>query len=286
MTIHPTDQLDLWPLHKNSSVGNQLIAGSTLHDLQAEYARGLKDAHLPENAWVTKEDWQRLGELEAPAVLRSTSGAPLAWTGNDHPSEDAAQASASEDSFLIQFPWEFITINERLVAQLSESKHDGNISPAAHIDGIIHLGSGSKILPGVVIEGNVVIGNNCKIGPNCYLRGSTTIGNDCHIGQAVEIKNSIIGNNSSIGHLSYVGDSVIGNDVNFGAGTITSNLRHDGTNHLSRVRDSLVDTGRRKFGTVVGDGSHTGILTAIYPGRKLGPNSQTLPNQTVKRDIT
>lgn len=181
MTIHPTDQLNLWPLHQNSSVGHQLLAGSTLHDLQAEYARGLKDAHLPENAWVTKEDWQRLGELEAPAVLRSASGAPLAWTGNDHPSEDAAQASASEDSFLIQFPWEFITINERLVAQLSESKHDGNISPAAHIDGIIHLGSGSKILPGVVIEGNVVIGDNCKIGPNCYLRGSTTIGNDCHI---------------------------------------------------------------------------------------------------------
>ena len=286
MTIHPTDELDLWPLHQNSSVGNQLIAGSTLHDLQAEYAREVKDAHLPENAWVTKEDWQQLGELAAPAVLRSTSGETLAWTGNDHPNEDAAQASASEQSFLIQFPWEFITINERLVAQLSESQHQGNISPAAHIDGIIHLGSGSKILPGVVIEGNVVIGNNCKIGPNCYLRGSTTIGNDCHIGQAVEIKNSIIGNNSSIGHLSYVGDSVIGNDVNFGAGTITSNLRHDGTNHLSRVRDSLVDTGRRKFGTVVGDGSHTGILTAIYPGRQLGPNSQTLPNQTVKRDIT
>ena len=285
MTIHPTDQLNLWPLHQNSSVGHQLLAGSTLHDLQAEYARGLKDAHLPENAWVTKEDWQQLRELTAPAVLRTTSGETLAWTGNDHPSEDAAQASASEQSFLIQFPWEFITINERLVAQLSESKHEGNISPAAHIDGIIHLGSGSKILPGVVIEGNVVIGNNCKIGPNCYLRGSTTIGDDCHIGQAVEIKNSIIGNHSSIGHLSYVGDSVIGNHVNFGAGTITSNLRHDGSNHLSLVGHELIDTGRRKFGTIVGDGTHTGILTAIYPGRKLGPNSQTRPNESVQRDL-
>ena len=83
MTIHPTDQLNLWPLHQNSSVGHQLLAGSTLHDLQAEYARGLKDAHLPENAWVTKEDWQRLGELEAPAVLRSASGAPLSWTNDN-----------------------------------------------------------------------------------------------------------------------------------------------------------------------------------------------------------
>ena len=82
-----------------------------------------------------------------------------------------------------------------------------------------------------------------------------------------------------------MGDSVIGNNVNFGAGTITSNLRHDGSNHLSRVRDALVDTGRRKFGTIVGDGTHTGILTAIYPGRKLGPGSQTRPNDSVQRDI-
>jgi len=31
----------------------------------------------------------------------------------------------------------------------------------------------------------------------------------------------------SVGHLSYVGDSILGEKVNFGAGTITANLRHD-----------------------------------------------------------
>lgn len=285
MTIHPPHEADFWPLHQDSPVGDQLIAGSSLRELQFSGAEGIENAHLIENAWVTREDWLTLGEQPAPAVLKSPCGNVLAWTGDHPPDISTAEVSASEASFLIRYPWEFIQINEQLLSQLREPDHQGEISPAAHIDGIVHLGEGSKILPGVVIEGNVVIGDNCKIGPNCYLRGSTTIGDNCHIGQAVEIKNSIIGNHSSIGHLSYVGDSVIGNHVNFGAGTITSNLRHDGSNHLSRVRDSLVDTGRRKFGTIVGDGCHTGILTAIYPGRKLGPNASTHPNESVQRDL-
>jgi carbonic anhydrase/acetyltransferase-like protein (isoleucine patch superfamily) len=286
MTIHPARDADFWPLHQDSPVGDQLIAGRSLLELQQEQAGSIENAHQLANAWITGEDWQALAEQAAPAVLKSSNGDTLAWTGNEQPDDEATVLSASEASLLIRYPWEFIQVNEQLVSQLGETSSEGEISPAAHIDGVVHLGEGSRILPGVVVEGNAVIGKNCKVGPNCYLRGSTTIGDNCHVGQAVEIKNSIIGHNTSIGHLSYVGDSVIGNDVNFGAGTITSNLRHDGSNHLSRVREGLVDTGRRKFGTVVGDGTHTGILTAIYPGRKLGPGSQTLPNQTVKRDLT
>lgn len=286
MTIHPAQVADFWPLHQDSPIGEQLIAGSTLQDWQGQLAENIQDANLIENAWVTSEDWQSLHTQSSPAALQTNDGHLLAWTGDDRAAALSNSLSPSEDSFLIRYPWDFIQVNEQLVSQLKNCPSEGEFSPAAHIDGIISVGKGSRILPGVVIEGNAIIGENCKIGPNCYLRGSTTIGDNCHIGQAVEIKNSIIGHHSSIGHLSYVGDSVIGNHVNFGAGTITSNLRHDGTNHRSLVGEELIDTGRRKFGTVVGDGSHTGILTAIYPGRKLGPKSQTLPNQTVKRDIT
>ena len=131
----------------------------------------------------------------------------------------------------------------------------------------------------------MVIGANCKIGPNCYLRGHTSIGDDCHIGQAVEIKNCLILSRTHVGHLSYVGDSILGTDVNFGAGTITANFRHDGMTHRSAVLGALVDTGRHKFGAIVGDGVHTGIHTAIYPGRKLWPNTSTRPGEIVRRDL-
>ena len=189
------------------------------------------------------------------------------------------------DGVRLRYPWDILVLNERLIAKLDAPEIAGEVSEAAHIEGIIRLGEGSRILPGVFIEGNAVIGKNCKIGPNCYIRGNTAIGDNCHIGQAVEIKNSVIGFKTAVGHLSYVGDSVLGDRVNFGAGTIIGNLRHDGRNHRSLVDGVLVDTGRRKFGAIVGDDVHTGIHTAIYPGRKLAPGSSTRPGDVVQLDL-
>jgi len=282
LIIVQSEDKHLWPLHQESSCGEQLIAHTTLLELQRQNAQGLDHASQYDNAWITHEDWQSLANTSSPSVLVSADGDTLAWTGE--PTGEII--TASKKSFLVRHPWQFLDINEQIVSALTEESYIGEVSPAAHIDGVLHVGEGSKILPGVVIEGNVVIGKNCKIGPNCYFRGSTTVGDGCHVGQAVEIKNSIIGHNTSVGHLSYVGDSVIGNKVNFGAGTITSNFRHDGLNHRSMVDGELTDTGRRKFGTIIGDGTHTGILTAIYPGRKLAAHSSTRPNDTVQRDIT
>jgi UDP-N-acetylglucosamine diphosphorylase / glucose-1-phosphate thymidylyltransferase / UDP-N-acetylgalactosamine diphosphorylase / glucosamine-1-phosphate N-acetyltransferase / galactosamine-1-phosphate N-acetyltransferase len=187
--------------------------------------------------------------------------------------------------FEIRYPWDLLRANEIYVSSLTENDIQGEIHPSAVIEGVLHLGKGTRILPGVFIEGNVVIGENCKIGPNCYIRGNTSIGDHCHIGQSVEIKNCLILSHTNVGHLSYIGDSVLGERVNLGAGTVVSNLRHDGKNHFSMVGDELVDTGRRKFGTIIGDHVHTGINTSIYPGRKLWPNTSTRPAEVVQRDI-
>ena len=186
--------------------------------------------------------------------------------------------------FVIRYPWDLLRANELYVSALIENVIQGEVHPLAVIAGIVHIGPGTRILPGVFIEGNVVIGANCKIGPNCYIRGNTTIGDNCHIGQSVEIKNCLILSHTNVGHLSYIGDSVLGERVNLGAGTTTSNLRHDGKNHRSMVQGVLVDTGRRKFGAIIGDGVHTGINTSIYPGRKLGPHTTTRPGEIVQHD--
>lgn len=184
-----------------------------------------------------------------------------------------------------RFPWDLLAINERVVGGMTDDFIEGDLHPAAVIDGTVKIGRGTRILPGVFIEGNVVIGENCKIGPNCYIRGNTSIGNRCHIGQSVEVKNSIILSGTNVGHLSYVGDSILGEGVNFGAGTNVSNLRHDGSSHKSMVGGELMDTGRRKLGVMVGDGVHTGIGTLIYPGRKIWPKMTTLPGEVVDRDL-
>ena len=187
--------------------------------------------------------------------------------------------------FSVCYPWDLLRANELYLSSLTENVIQGDVHPLAVIAGIVHIGPGTRILPGVFIEGNVVIGANCKIGPNCYIRGNTSIGDHSHIGQSVEIKNCIILSHTNVGHLSYIGDSVLGEKVNLGAGTTTSNLRHDGQNHCSMVGGFLVDTGRRKFGTIIGDGVHTGINTSIYPGRKLWPHTTTRPGEIVQHDL-
>jgi bifunctional UDP-N-acetylglucosamine pyrophosphorylase/glucosamine-1-phosphate N-acetyltransferase len=233
---------------------------------------------------VAPHAWLDAGEMRdfiasGAARLLDSSGQLLAWreSGKDH--------VTAKTSFQIRHPWDLLRANELHVSQLAENLIEGDVHPSAVIEGVIHLGAGTRILPGVFIEGNVVIGANCKIGPNCYIRGNTSIGDGCHIGQSVEIKNCLILSKTNVGHLSYVGDSVLGENVNFGAGTIVSNLRHDGKNHRSMVNGELIDTGRRKFGCIAGDGVHTGIQTSIYPGRKLWPGTSTRPGEIVSRDL-
>ncbi len=183
----------------------------------------------------------------------------------------------------VGYPWDLIEANSVLV---SEMKNDikGKVEKNVIVKGKLKAGKGTKILSGTYIKGNVIIGENCLIGPNCYLRGNTSIGNGCHIGQAVEIKNSIIMDNAKVPHLSYIGDSVIGKNSNLGAGTITANLKHDNENVRSVVKGKIVDTGRRKLGTIIADDVHTGINTTIYPGRKIWPGVSTLPGEIIDKD--
>lgn len=240
---------------------------------------------LQGNCWISANDLERLKECGPGGRLQTNEGELMATISTPAGSECADRImTAGDNSFMITYPWNLLRLNKILLDDLEPTKID--IPPSVNIRGDVTVGTGTVLLPGVFIEGNAVIGSNCKIGPNCYIRGSTSIGNGCHIGQAVEIKNSILMDNVSIGHISYCGDSIAGENCNFGAGTIIANFRHDGKNHRSMVESNLVDTERRKFGAVIGDDVHTGIHTAIYPGRKLWPHTWTRPGQVVDRDIT
>jgi bifunctional UDP-N-acetylglucosamine pyrophosphorylase/glucosamine-1-phosphate N-acetyltransferase len=186
----------------------------------------------------------------------------------------------------IGYAWHLIDANAYLLDNLMHAEILGEVHPAAHLQGRVSIGRGTVVRPGVVIDGPVCIGDHCEIGPNCWLRPGTTLGHHCKVGQGSEIKNSVVFNRSKVPHLSYVGDSVIGEGCNLGCGTITANLRHDGKNHRSVINGSLVDTGRRKFGAIFGDGVHTGIHTSIYPGRKFWPGTGTAPGEVVREDKT
>ncbi|MFW5803325.1 MAG: hypothetical protein ACOCWJ_05345 [Verrucomicrobiota bacterium] len=301
---HPAS---LAPLTDTRDAGECPVANHALHHwlryrcrlagLQVETARTqippapeplhAETLFLREDAWICADSLASLRQAGGGHVLRTSQGDVLAWCGHtaDPPPANAPAVPAAPTDFRIRYPWQLLEINRELLDALDTTDIHGHCDPRNAIDGILHLGEDSRILPGVYIEGPVVIGRNCTIGPNCYLRGRTAIGDGCHIGQAVEIKNSIVMSNTSIGHLSYCGDSVVGENVNFGAGTITANFRHDGRNHRCMIEGALLDTGRRKLGAVIGDDVHTGIHTSIYPGRKLWPHTSTRPGDIVQKDL-
>lgn len=189
----------------------------------------------------------------------------------------------------ITYPWSLLDANEALLKQHEKEKlkiaAGATLEKGATLKGYVSVGKGTIVRSGAYIEGPVVIGDDCVIGPNCYIRPYTSIGNKCKVGNAVEIKNSILMDHAVIGHLSYCGDSVIGWGVNFGAGTITANLRHDDGHVKSTVKGDLISSGRRKLGTIIGDNAKTGIHTSIYPGRKIWPGKTTSPGEIVKKDV-
>jgi len=183
----------------------------------------------------------------------------------------------------VGYPWDILGANERLLDEM-EPEVKGIVERNAVLKGSVSIGKNTLVKAGSYIEGPVMIGEDCTIGPNCFIRGKTSIGNNCKVGNAVEVKNCVIGDNVSIGHLSYFGDSVLCCGINIGAGTISANLRHDNENVKMFIKDSKVDSQRRKLGVVIADGMHTGINTCIYPGRKIWPNKHTLPAEVVAKD--
>lgn len=183
-------------------------------------------------------------------------------------------------------PWDLLSANEMILADMK-----GHIDKKAVVEqyavlkGKVHVGKGTTIRSGSYIEGPCYIGENCTIGPNCYIRPSTFIRNKVHIGNAVEIKNSIIMSNTNVGHLSYVGDSIIGESCNFGAGTNVANLRVDNDEVRIDVKGTLMKSGRRKFGCIMGDDVKTGINVSIMPGRSIYPGARIEAGSVVKNTI-
>jgi bifunctional UDP-N-acetylglucosamine pyrophosphorylase/glucosamine-1-phosphate N-acetyltransferase len=180
-------------------------------------------------------------------------------------------------------PWELLDGLD-LVLDGLDRRIEGVVEPDAHLHGDVVLQETARVRSGAYIEGPVVISDGADVGPNAYIRGPAMIGRDVSVGNGVEIKHSVLMAETSVNHLSYVGDSVLGANVNFGAGTVVANLRHDDETVELTVKGQRVDTGKRKLGVVVGDGAKTGINTSLNAGVTLGVEATTAPGESVSRD--
>ena len=173
----------------------------------------------------------------------------------------------------IKYPWHILPLVQWFLDQGQKYiSPSANISERATIEGKVVIGANVRIMENAVIRGPVYIGANSVIGNNSLVRDYSHIGADCVVGYSTEVKSSYIGDRCWF-HMSYIGDSIIGDDCSFGAGAVLANFRFDERNISVMVGDESVDTGRDKFGAIIGNNSRTGVNVSVMPGIKIGPNS-------------
>jgi bifunctional N-acetylglucosamine-1-phosphate-uridyltransferase/glucosamine-1-phosphate-acetyltransferase GlmU-like protein len=147
-------------------------------------------------------------------------------------------------------------------------------------DGVVL--EGAAVLPGALIKGPTIIGGYCEIRQGAYLRGHCLVGDRCVVGHTTEMKHSVMLHGAKAGHFAYIGDSILGNLTNLGAGTKLANLKIVPTQVSIRVDEKIHDTGLRKFGAIIGDGTETGCNSVTNPGTLLGRRCLVYPGISVR----
>ena len=146
----------------------------------------------------------------------------------------------------------------------------------------IALGRGVLIETGAMVKSPAIIGDCTEVRQGAYLRGYCLTGKRCVLGHTTEIKHSIFLNDAKAGHFAYLGDSILGTNANLGAGTKFANLKFLPGNVFIHHDGRQIDTGRRKFGAILGDYCQTGCNSVTSPGTIFGKRCMLFPNTTAK----
>ena len=165
--------------------------------------------------------------------------------------------------------------------------HDIDINPAAKVyptvvldseKGPIYIAQNAVIRPRAIIMGPAYIGPDTIIQDGAVIRPGVAFGPVCKVGG--EVGSCIIQGYSNKGHDGYLGDSYLGEWVNFGAGTITSNLKNTYGNVRARNQadEQPQDTGLMYLGSIVGDHVKTAIGTRLLTGTVLMTGAQITDN--------
>jgi len=189
-------------------------------------------------------------------------------------------------------PWDLLAAHEALLGPTMDfllegapTGGTGTIEDGVQVRGRLYAEAGAVVKSGTYVEGDAFVGAGSRVGPHAYLRGPVAIGAGCHVGASTEVKASVLLAGAHAPHLNYVGDSVLGEGCNLGAGTAIANLRHDDKPVRVHHKGKAVDTGRRKFGAIVGDGAKTGVNASLNPGTILGPGVLVPAGMAVKGTV-
>ncbi len=192
---------------------------------------------------------------------------------------DLTHTLAGEYLAGFEYPWEALDGIKELILSL------GPALPEAEYD---HPAEGIWVAKSAVVFPSAHLGAPCIIGPRtevrhcAFIRGSALVGADCVVGNSVELKNVILFDGVQTPHYNYVGDSILGYKSHMGAGSVTSNVKSDKTLVVVKDGDEHMETGRKKFGAILGDHVEVGCNSVLNPGTMVGGGSRVYPTSCVR----
>ena len=167
-------------------------------------------------------------------------------------------------------------ISSYLKFRLQPAIH-GRLVGKPFISNAVFIGQGTVIEQGAMIKGPAWIGENCEIRNGCYIRENVIVGNGAVLGNSCEFKNCIVFDEAQVPHFNYVGDSIIGYKGHLGAGVILSNVKLDRSEITIASKGSLIPTGLKKFGAIIGDHAEIGCNAVLSPGSIIGRSTIIYP---------
>ena len=177
------------------------------------------------------------------------------------------------------YPWEALDSISDFIKEIGKALPKDEYEV---LDGDVYISRKAQVAPTAHIGGPCIICEGAEIRHCAFIRGCAIVGRGAVVGNSVELKNCILFDKVQVPHFNYVGDSILGYKSHMGAGAITSNVKSDKTPVTVSFKGEKVETGRKKFGAMLGDNVEVGCNSVLNPGTVIGSRSNVYPLSSVR----
>lgn len=192
---------------------------------------------------------------------------------------DLDQTIAKELFAGLTYPWEALAGISDFIRRIGSTLDSEKFERRGED---IWVAKSASVAQSACLNGPLIIDEDAEIRHCAFIRGSAVVGKGAVVGNSTELKNVVIFNGVQVPHYNYVGDSILGFKSHMGAGSITSNVKSDKTLVVVRDGEEEVETGRKKFGAMLGDFVEIGCNSVLNPGTVIGRHTNVYPLSSVR----
>lgn len=193
--------------------------------------------------------------------------------------QDLNQTLAKELLESKTYPWEVLPLISEFIVKLGSTLSEEEYEKRGEN---VWVAKSAKVAPTAFINGPAIIGKEAEVRHCAFIRGNALVGEGAVVGNSTELKNVILFNKVQVPHYNYVGDSILGYKSHMGAGSITSNVKSDKKLVIVKNESEKVETGLKKFGSMIGDNVEVGCGSILNPGSVIGKNTNIYPLSSVR----